>query len=89
MRAWLEQNRGKRSTSYFKVRGKNTDNEMRNQSSLTGKGTLSLEKNQASLSGVPRRVGKRWLSVGVGSLGSQLPWGGEEKLEDTCHSVVS
>lgn len=49
----------------------------------------SLEKNEASLSGVPRRVGKRWLGVGVDSLGSQLPWGGEEKLEDTCHSVVS
>lgn len=30
----------------------------------------SLEKKQASLSGVPRRVGKRWLRVGVGSLGS-------------------
>lgn len=48
----------------------------------------SLEKKQASFSGVPTRVGKRWLGVGVGSLGSQLPWGGEEKLEDTCHFRV-
>ena len=45
----------------------------------------SLEKKQAFLSGVPRRVGKRWLRVGVDSLGSQLPWGGEERLEDICH----
>lgn len=38
----------------------------------------SLEKKQASLSGVPRKVGKGWLGAGVGSLDNQLPWGGEE-----------
>ena len=48
----------------------------------------SLEKKQASLSGVPRKVGKRWLGVGVGSLDNQLPWGGEERQKDTCQCRV-
>lgn len=47
----------------------------------------SLEKKQASLSGVPRKVGKGWLGVGVGSLSITSYLGEERKGRKTPASV--
>lgn len=41
MREWLEENEERGVTFYFKVRGKNMDNEIRHQSSLSEKETLA------------------------------------------------